>query len=124
MALLPLLAGTQKGAGLAAELPRAFEPRSYEIGRSYGWWSGFDIRAPPSRGLATRMAKPKLHQNGLFAGGPLIPTFAKEPAERGCECWNRSTSSVASSIDRTIPRALPSRYKSNAKLKYRGVRCA
>src|ERR1700744_6426129 len=29
----------------------------------------------------------------MFASGPLIPAFAKVPAEKGCECWNRTTSS-------------------------------
>src|SRR5271155_3907661 len=28
----------------------------------------------------------------MFAGGPLIPAFAKVPAETGYECWNRATS--------------------------------
>src|SRR6516165_5947843 len=37
------------------------------------------------------MSNPKLHQKPIFASGPLIPTFAKVPAEKGCECWNRTT---------------------------------
>jgi hypothetical protein len=32
------------------------------------------------------MADPKLHWQLEFAGGPLIPTFAKVTAEKGCEC--------------------------------------
>jgi len=27
-----------------------------------------------------------------ISSGPLILTFAKVPAEKGCECWNRATS--------------------------------
>src|SRR5258707_692544 len=53
-------------------------------------WSGFDIRHPFSRRLATRMSNPKLHWHVVFAHGPLILTFAKEPAAGGCECWNRT----------------------------------
>jgi hypothetical protein len=29
-----------------------------------------------------------------LASGPLIPTFAKVPAAKECECWNRTTSIV------------------------------
>jgi hypothetical protein len=32
------------------------------------------------------MSNPKLHQELIFARGPLILTFAKVPAEQGCEC--------------------------------------
>jgi hypothetical protein len=49
-------------------------------------WSGFDIRDPPSRKLATRMSNPKLHWNPIFASGPLILTFARVPAAMGGEC--------------------------------------
>ena len=55
------------------------------------WWSGFDIRYPLRRESAKRMSNPKLHQNLIFASGPLILTFAKVAAEKGCECWNRTT---------------------------------
>jgi ABC-2 type transport system ATP-binding protein len=53
--------------------------------RSRVWWSGFDIH----------MSNPKLHWQPEFAGGPLIPTFAKTPAETRCECWNQKTTSAA-----------------------------
>src|SRR5690348_15082497 len=56
------------------------------------WRSGFDIRCPPGGKDCERMSNPKLHQNAIFCSGPLIPTFAKECAELGCECWNRTTS--------------------------------
>src|SRR5690242_9196806 len=49
-------------------------------------WSGFDIRYSPGREFAKRMSNPKLHQNLIFASGPLILTFAKVPAATGCEC--------------------------------------
>jgi hypothetical protein len=49
-------------------------------------WSGFDIRYPPGREFVKRMSNPKLLQELEFASGPLIPTFAKVPAEKGCEC--------------------------------------
>jgi hypothetical protein len=32
------------------------------------------------------MSNPKLHWNPIFAGGPLILTFAREPAEKRGEC--------------------------------------
>jgi hypothetical protein len=50
------------------------------------WWSGFDIRDPASRNFVKRMSNPGLHQKAIFANGPLILTFAKVPAETGCEC--------------------------------------
>jgi hypothetical protein len=39
-----------------------------------------------ARGFVKRMSNPKLHQQPRFASGPLILTFAKVPAEVGCEC--------------------------------------
>src|SRR3984957_16517471 len=40
-------------------------------------WSGFDVRCRSSRESVERMSNPKLHQKPIFAGGPLILTFAK-----------------------------------------------
>jgi hypothetical protein len=37
------------------------------------------------------MSNPKLHWKLIFAGGPLIPAFAKKPTATGGECWNRTT---------------------------------
>jgi hypothetical protein len=50
------------------------------------WWSGFDIRYPPSRKRAKRMSNPKLHQKPIFASGPSILTFATVSAAMGSEC--------------------------------------
>jgi hypothetical protein len=49
-------------------------------------WSGLDIRYTSSRKLTKRMSNPKHHSNLEFASGPMILTFAKVPAEKGCEC--------------------------------------
>jgi hypothetical protein len=48
--------------------------------------SGFDIRYPPGREFVKRMSNLKLHYELEFASGPLILTFAKASAEKGCEC--------------------------------------
>jgi hypothetical protein len=62
-------------------------------------WSGFDIRAPSGRGLFKRMPNSKLHWKPIFASGPMIPTFAKMAAAKGCECWHRTgfSSDIAAS---------------------------
>jgi hypothetical protein len=69
-------------------LPIFFHGRllSYEKAQTGTQWSGFDILYPVSRELAKRMSNPKLHWKPIFATGPLILTFAREPAEKGCEC--------------------------------------
>src|SRR4051812_11809513 len=48
--------------------------------------------APHPAAGSQRMSNPMLHENAMFAGGPLILTFATEPAKTGRECWNRTTS--------------------------------
>src|SRR5882762_4912606 len=87
-----------------ALLPR--ESRHTAPGRRLQW-SGFDIRYPASRGRAKRMSNPKLHWNVSFASGPLIPTFAREAAEPGGECWNRTTRKAARhAVQRLVPARL------------------
>jgi hypothetical protein len=49
-------------------------------------WSGFDIRHRSSREFGKRTSNPKLHWKLIFAGGPLILTFAEVSAATGCEC--------------------------------------
>src|SRR6516162_4840623 len=56
------------------------------------YWSGFDVRCHAGREFVKRTSNPKLHWNQYFASGPLILTFANVPAEKGCECRNRTTS--------------------------------
>ena len=58
--------------------------------------NGIHIRYSRGRGLTKRMSNPKFHHNPVFASGPLISAFAKEAAEKGRECWNRTTRKAAS----------------------------
>ena len=49
------------------------------------WTSGADLT------FATLLGANTESECQIIASGPLIPTFAKCLAQRGCECWNRTT---------------------------------
>src|SRR5579864_9392847 len=74
---------------------------------STGEWSGFDIRCPAtedSRGEC------QIHSTGplgiYFAGGPLIPKFAKRPASAGCRMLESDHQVLGNLVPR-VPIASP-----------------
>jgi hypothetical protein len=78
--------GSFEGLGLLVDLPSKAAGNTSVFDTAEGstaWWGAFDIRYPATAGFPMRMSNPKLHQESMFASGPLNLTFAKVPASPG-----------------------------------------
>jgi hypothetical protein len=85
-----LLAATRSMGGRVAAAELVNEP---DLPAAVGASSGADLTFaphPPPVPYANVKSKAPLDQ--IICSGPLMPTFAKVPAENGSECWHRTTS--------------------------------
>jgi hypothetical protein len=109
-----LLAATRTMGGSVAAVELMNEP---DLPANGGAPSGADLTFathPPRVPYANVKSKAPLDQ--IICSGPLMPTFAKVPAEKGSECWHRTTSGADLTFATHPPRGPYANVKSKAPL--------